>query len=320
MSEKEAKDDETDQSVLAYFGVIKVKKSDENWRIVLQNYLLQAVSSFSLSDPITDICLTHNYVFFLVPLQLRIYVFRIDSVFVYCLDIDRIQDSLRFKLTDINVKVEEMATVNQNDGMSAEIAFMKVWQKRVQEINVKEIDNFLLCGTSRSCFLVKNADSGPTMYRIFTENKIQDFQMLQLGFCEAVLQLCSGNGHILILTAIGRIYSMGTGSRGELGHGTLECEQQPRLVESLSVVKVIQVACGSWHSVALTADGDVYVWGWNKYGQLGNCCAEGEIQDFPTPLDFDECWSAVEAYRNATLLKRNDHSVLTLGTADFISS
>lgn len=37
---------------------------------------------------------------------------------------------------------------------------------------------------------------------------------------------------------------------------------------------VVQVACGNNHSVALSADGELYSWGHGKYGQLG--CGEYE--------------------------------------------
>jgi len=36
-----------------------------------------------------------------------------------------------------------------------------------------------------------------------------------------------------------------------------------------SFTGVSGIACGGWHSCALTTTGDVYVWGWNKHGQLG---------------------------------------------------
>lgn len=29
------------------------------------------------------------------------------------------------------------------------------------------------------------------------------------------------------------------------------------------------VACGAWHSLALARSGEVYGWGWNRHGQLG---------------------------------------------------
>src|SRR5262249_16178037 len=43
---------------------------------------------------------------------------------------------------------------------------------------------------------------------------------------------------------------------------------------------VIQVSAGDTHVCALAATGDLYCWGANKYGQLGN----GQTNDSSTPL------------------------------------
>jgi hypothetical protein len=59
-------------------------------------------------------------------------------------------------------------------------------------------------------------------------------------------------------------------SRGQLGHGDLENEQEnARQVDSLAGLHVTQVAAGGWHSAAVTEWGDLYTWGWNHWGQLG---------------------------------------------------
>ena len=33
---------------------------------------------------------------------------------------------------------------------------------------------------------------------------------------------------------------------------------------------VIDASLGEWHSAAIMENGDLYCWGWNKYGQVGN--------------------------------------------------
>lgn len=43
----------------------------------------------------------------------------------------------------------------------------------------------------------------------------------------------------------------------------------PTLVEALAGIKIIDIAVGGWHSAAISEFGDLYVWGWNKHGQLG---------------------------------------------------
>lgn len=41
---------------------------------------------------------------------------------------------------------------------------------------------------------------------------------------------------------------------GQLGHGTLEAEPEPRLLEALQGLPVAQVAAGGWHSVCVSGE------------------------------------------------------------------
>ncbi|NWQ83602.1 RCCD1 protein, partial [Columbina picui] len=42
---------------------------------------------------------------------------------------------------------------------------------------------------------------------------------------------------------------------GQLGHGTLESEPQPRLLEALAGVAMRAVAAGGWHSASVSGEG-----------------------------------------------------------------
>ncbi|KAM7048597.1 RCC1 domain-containing protein 1 isoform 2-T2 [Molossus nigricans] len=77
-----------------------------------------------------------------------------------------------------------------------------------------------------------------------------------------------GAEHALLLGAAGQVYSWGGGRHGQLGHGTLEAEPEPRLLEALQGLAVAEVAAGGWHSVCVSETGDIYIWGWNESGQL----------------------------------------------------
>lgn len=44
---------------------------------------------------------------------------------------------------------------------------------------------------------------------------------------------------------------------------------EPTQIEALAGIRIIEIAAGGWHSSALSEFGDLYVWGWNKHGQLG---------------------------------------------------
>jgi len=42
-------------------------------------------------------------------------------------------------------------------------------------------------------------------------------------------------------------------------------------VKGLDGLKIVKVACGWRHSIAIDGLGAAYSWGWSKYGQLGHC-------------------------------------------------
>ncbi|XP_032556326.1 RCC1 domain-containing protein 1 [Chiroxiphia lanceolata] len=100
-------------------------------------------------------------------------------------------------------------------------------------------------------------------------------------------RLALGTEHALALGAAGEVFTWGGGRHGQLGHGTLESEPQPRLVEALAGVPMWAVAAGGWHSASVSGEGlglvwevralvaaygpeagDLYMWGWNESGQL----------------------------------------------------
>uniref|UniRef100_A0A3Q2XT69 RCC1 domain containing 1 n=1 Tax=Hippocampus comes TaxID=109280 RepID=A0A3Q2XT69_HIPCM len=82
-------------------------------------------------------------------------------------------------------------------------------------------------------------------------------------------RLALGAEHSVLLSASGTVYTWGLGSHGQLGHGGLLHEEQPRVVEALWGMTMSCVAAGGWHTVCVSDAGDMYVWGWNESGQLG---------------------------------------------------
>ncbi|XP_071370510.1 alsin-like, partial [Centroberyx affinis] len=66
------------------------------------------------------------------------------------------------------------------------------------------------------------------------------------------------------------VWSWGRGAEGQLGHGDQLARLQPLCIKSLTGEEVIKVAAGSHHSLALTAQCQVFSWGSNMCGQLGH--------------------------------------------------
>ncbi|XP_050535900.1 RCC1 and BTB domain-containing protein 2-like isoform X2 [Daktulosphaira vitifoliae] len=80
-----------------------------------------------------------------------------------------------------------------------------------------------------------------------------------------VSQVACGFEHVVILMENGSIFSVGS------GHGELNEEERPRLLNYLDGIKVISVSAGGWHTAAISECNDLYMWGWNHSGQLGIC-------------------------------------------------
>lgn len=81
-----------------------------------------------------------------------------------------------------------------------------------------------------------------------------------------------GLQHSLALNEWGQPFSWGCNSMGQLGldpKNESNSHDVPTIVRLLATKSVVQIACGSYHSLALTNNGDLYAWGANSYGQCG---------------------------------------------------
>jgi len=81
--------------------------------------------------------------------------------------------------------------------------------------------------------------------------------------------ISAGGDHSLALKADGRVYAWGSSSFGQLGNGPLR-SSQVTAVQVSEQSDFVAISAGGFHSLALKADGRVYAWGDNSYGQLGN--------------------------------------------------
>ncbi|KAM3361116.1 PH, RCC1 and FYVE domains-containing protein 1-like isoform X1 [Capsicum galapagoense] len=87
-----------------------------------------------------------------------------------------------------------------------------------------------------------------------------------------VHHIACGVKHAALVTRQGEIFTWGEESGGRLGHGVGKDVTQPRFVESLSFCSIDFVACGEFHSCAVTMAGELYTWGDGTHnaGLLGN--------------------------------------------------
>ncbi|XAR68915.1 hypothetical protein NMG60_11000329 [Bertholletia excelsa] len=83
--------------------------------------------------------------------------------------------------------------------------------------------------------------------------------------------VAAGLWHTVCISADGQVHAFGGNQFGQLGTGADQSEDLPKLLDdpSLENKRAKLVSCGARHSAVLTDNGEVYCWGWNKYGQLG---------------------------------------------------
>jgi alpha-tubulin suppressor-like RCC1 family protein len=100
-----------------------------------------------------------------------------------------------------------------------------------------------------------------------------------------VTQVAAGDGFSLAATAAGQLYAFGFNTFGQLGNGTDNGMYVPNPTPALVALPgpVTQVAAGGSHSLALTSTGQLYAFGANFSGQLGNPTNQRTEEANPTP-------------------------------------
>lgn len=96
--------------------------------------------------------------------------------------------------------------------------------------------------------------------------------------------VASGSRHSLAIDETGKVWAWGDNSSGQLGLGHTRPTTTPMVVTGLPG-RAVQVVAGAQHSAALTAGGEIWVWGANQQGQTGNGTVDGfAVQAKPAQL------------------------------------
>src|SRR5665213_1532176 len=88
-----------------------------------------------------------------------------------------------------------------------------------------------------------------------------------------ITQIAGGGSHSLALSSTGQLYTWGLNEYGQLGDSTITNSSVPVAVSAGAIpagATITQIAAGALHSLALSSTGQLYTWGLNVYGQLGD--------------------------------------------------
>jgi alpha-tubulin suppressor-like RCC1 family protein len=76
---------------------------------------------------------------------------------------------------------------------------------------------------------------------------------------------------------------------GQLGIGNTMHSNEPKFVEVVDENKcnvfIKKISCGSQHSLFLSSDGYIYVFGRNKFGELGNQKEGNELSTYRIKIE-----------------------------------
>ncbi len=138
-----------------------------------------------------------------------------------------------------------------------------------------------------------------------------------------VTAISSSSDFSLALTSTGAVYAWGSNESGQLGIGTHSgpdtcdddhpCSTTPVLVQFGLVPRIVAIAAGQNHGLAVTSSGNVLAWGDNDLGQLG----DGTTTEHDTPvmsnLPFGAQATSVATAGGYSLARLTDGTVLAWG-------
>ncbi|KAG2217876.1 hypothetical protein INT45_005532 [Circinella minor] len=104
------------------------------------------------------------------------------------------------------------------------------------------------------------------------------------------IDVACGWSFTLVVSNQGHVYGFGIARSGELGtplpSNTNNKDNSTELVAIHLDTKIVSVACGWRHAIALDDHGQVYGWGWNRHGQLGEPLSQKPYIQAPRLLPF----------------------------------
>jgi alpha-tubulin suppressor-like RCC1 family protein/tRNA A-37 threonylcarbamoyl transferase component Bud32 len=113
----------------------------------------------------------------------------------------------------------------------------------------------------------------------FGHNRVvNEIQIVEELCDQQIIDFSNGLYHCIARNISGKVYCWGYNKRGVLGNDSEdESYHKPKLNQYLNNEFVTDISCGFGYSLVLTNCGEVYAWGENRFGQIGNGCNEDQL-------------------------------------------
>ncbi|CAP33702.2 Protein CBG15383 [Caenorhabditis briggsae] len=228
------------------------------------------------------------------------------------------------ELLEFNDAIDDVACTHlhvailMSNGKKLGIRRIDDYRREFRILELPESESSFLLTTSKAIYVVRMKNEKTSEILKILENS-EDVEIRNIDFPWPVKIMEARGGHdfCIFRDSAGNLFSMGTGTRGELGVGLIRRLDEPVHIEHLAGIQISKFACGGWHTVALSNGGDVYVWGWNRYGSLGQNQSSTEM--YPTLLDpSEDVDQSLSPDENIDDVAATEYSTrITVGSAHF---
>ncbi|KPM02700.1 hypothetical protein QR98_0011180 [Sarcoptes scabiei] len=197
-----------------------------------------------------------------------------------------IEEFLKQKMnTPMNSDAQDDPEFSNQSFSKDQIFFQSLLQTKYEE-SIQKIDEQILIVTDRSVFVIESMEK---MFGNLFHTEIQKIWTKFYSAYQEDYDIANILPYVRLMVECfvsqevqsSQRLSFGWALHGQLGHGSIEDVYVPKLIdyfERLQNCPLIDIAAGYAHTAALDINGDLYIFGQNSYGQLGNICKTDTIK------------------------------------------
>jgi alpha-tubulin suppressor-like RCC1 family protein len=172
-------------------------------------------------------------------------------------------------------KIELLSPSSSTCILPAGAVITDIWtSKNASNIAKDSAGNFYVWGNNNYYQLVNGSTSNVLKPELSA-------QLTALNASEGIVNIWAAEFSFIAKTGLDRFYVWGYGANYQLGNNSTTNVQTPTRNTKLEGLDIDEIYGGNHHYIAVTASGDIYVWGLNDYGQLG---LEGNTTNQPEPV------------------------------------
>ena len=124
----------------------------------------------------------------------------------------------------------------------------------------------------------------------------------------------TGSRYTVAIKSDGSMWAWGKGDSGQLGEGLIVNENSP-VQENTNAMNWLEVSAGNNHNLALNSLGELYAFGENTYGQIGDSSNGRSL--VPKRIGSDKTWASVSAGYDHSLAKTTSGELWAWGRNDY---